>query len=229
LDHAVKVTQSKIGFFHFVSPDEKTIILTTWNKQALKTCKANYTSHYPIEKAGNWADCVRLKHPVIYNHFLKSPNQKGLPIGHTEISRILSFPLIENNHVIAIFGVGNKEEPYVQDDVLQLELVSSELNKIIKQKRSEEEVLESKENYRSLFENMLDGFAYCKMIFNDESAPIDFVYLEVNSAFEKLTGLKRENVIGKKVTIAIPGIKEANPELFDIYGRVASTGKKEKF
>jgi GAF domain-containing protein len=134
LDHAVKVTQSEIGFFHFVSSDEKNIVLTTWNKQALKTCNADYTSHYPIEKAGNWADCIRQKKPVIYNDFKLSPNQKGLPTGHTKINRIISFPLIENNQVIAIFGVGNKDEPYNQNDVLQLVLVSAELNKIIKTK-----------------------------------------------------------------------------------------------
>ncbi|HEX9261089.1 MAG TPA: PAS domain S-box protein, partial [Candidatus Bathyarchaeia archaeon] len=44
-----------------------------------------------------------------------------------------------------------------------------------------------------------------------------------------LTGLKKEAVIGKRVTQAIPGIREANPELFDIYGRVALTGKEERF
>ena len=36
-------------------------------------------------------------------------------------------------------------------------------------------------------------------------------------------------MVGKKVTEAIPGIKEANPELFEIYGSVALTCKKEKF
>ena len=62
-----------------------------------------------------------------------------------------------------------------------------------------------------------------------KTSRIDFVYLEINDAFEKITGLKREIVIGKKVTEAIPGIKEANPELFEIYGRVALSCKEEKF
>ena len=85
---------------------------------------------------------------------------------------------------------------------------------------------QSEERYRSLFDNMLDGFAYCKMFFED-GKPQDFVYLDVNDAFERLTGLK--NVIGKKVTEVIPGIKESNPELFEIYGRVALTGNPERF
>ncbi len=85
------------------------------------------------------------------------------------------------------------------------------------------------EEYSSLFENMLNGFAYCRMIFDNQGKPVDFVYLQVNSVFEELTGLKKEVVVGKEVTEAIPGIKEANPELFDIYGRVASTGRSERF
>jgi len=90
-----------------------------------------------------------------------------------------------------------------------------------------EALRESEESYRSLFENMLDGFAYCRMLYDDQDRPVDFVYLDVNKAFERLTGL--ENIIGEKVSEAIPGIRELNPELIEIYGRVALTGKTEMF
>jgi hypothetical protein len=86
-----------------------------------------------------------------------------------------------------------------------------------------------KKKYRSLFANMLDGFAFCRMIFDEKNDPVDFVYLEINDAFERLTGLKREAVVGKRVTEAIPGTEKANPELFEIYGRVALTCREERF
>ncbi|HEU0234752.1 MAG TPA: PAS domain S-box protein, partial [Gallionella sp.] len=85
---------------------------------------------------------------------------------------------------------------------------------------------ESEERYRSLFENMLEGYAYCRMLF-EQGTPLDFIYLDVNDAFEKITGLKE--VTGKKVTEVIPGIRASNPELFEIYGRVALTGQPEQF
>jgi PAS domain S-box-containing protein len=93
-------------------------------------------------------------------------------------------------------------------------------------KLAEEALRESEGRYRSLFENMLNGFAYCQMLF-ENNLPQDFIYLDVNTAFETLTGLK--NVIGKKVTEVIPGIRESNPELFEIYGRVAMAGQPEWF
>ncbi|MDQ5988654.1 MAG: Adaptive-response sensory-kinase SasA [Syntrophus sp. SKADARSKE-3] len=80
--------------------------------------------------------------------------------------------------------------------------------------------------YQSLFDNMLEGFAYCRMIF-DQGHPQDFVYLDVNRSFESLTGLK--NVIGKRVSEVIPGIRESDKELFEAYGRVALSGKPERF
>jgi PAS domain S-box-containing protein len=94
-------------------------------------------------------------------------------------------------------------------------------------KRAEIALRQSEQRYRSLFDSMLNGFAYCKMLFDDQGRPADFVYLAVNNAFERLTGLK--DVVGKRVTAVIPGIKEVSPELFEIYGRVASTGKPEEF
>ena len=74
---------------------------------------------------------------------------------------------------------------------------------------------------------MLNGLAYCKMIYDDKNQPQDFTYLKVNPAFEKLTGLK--DVVGKNASQVIPGIRESDPELFAIYSRVALTGKPEIF
>lgn len=81
--------------------------------------------------------------------------------------------------------------------------------------------------YKSLFNNMVDGLAYCQMIFDKNGNPIDFVYLKVNKNFQKQTGLKE--VIGKKATKIVPGIKASNPELFEIYGQVSINGVPRRF
>ena len=64
------------------------------------------------------------------------------------------------------------------------------------------------------------------MIF-ENGEPLDYTYLLVNPAFEIVCGL--QDVVGKRVTEVIPGIRESNPEMFVIFGRVSLTGKPEKF
>jgi PAS domain S-box-containing protein len=103
--------------------------------------------------------------------------------------------------------------------------VESSAREMVTIKRDKDALKESEARYRALFEHMLNGFAYCRMIYED-GRPKDFVYLAVNPAFEKLTGLK--DVIGKKVSEVIPHLREAE-ELLELYGRVALTGVSEQF
>ena len=96
---------------------------------------------------------------------------------------------------------------------------------VTERRKTEKALRESEKKYRTLFENMMEGFAYCKMLFDDDGQPNDWIYIDVNQAFYQLTGL--EDIEGKKVTEAIPGIIEAQPELFEVYGRVTLTGVPE--
>lgn len=83
---------------------------------------------------------------------------------------------------------------------------------------------ESESFYRGLFENMHEGFAYCRMIFEDRQ-PRDFVYLRVNAAFERMRAIT--GVENRRASEILPDFAHANPELREAYGRVASSGKPE--
>jgi PAS domain S-box-containing protein len=96
---------------------------------------------------------------------------------------------------------------------------------ITERKRAQEAIQQSEMRYRSLFENMLEGYVFCKMIFEGDS-PVDFVFLEANPAFEKLTGLK--DVVGKRASEVQSELIEKDPDLIEMFGRIALTGKPEK-
>jgi PAS domain S-box-containing protein len=145
LDRAVELTGSEIGFLHIVSDDKKTIKLKTWNHAALKTCSVVSDSHYSIKKAGNWADCVRTHKPVVYNDYPHSPNQKGIPAGHAPVQRFMSVPVIDHEKVRLIFGVGNKVTEYDEKDILHMQLVANELQKITQERRADEDLKQAKE------------------------------------------------------------------------------------
>jgi len=82
------------------------------------------------------------------------------------------------------------------------------------------------EPLRSVFENMGQGAAFCKLLF-ENNEPQDILYITVNAAFESLTGLT--NVQGKRISEVIPGVRRTNPELFETYARVVATGNPESF
>ena len=115
---------------------------------------------------------------------------------------------------------------FTPEMLTSLEQAADQIAMALAQRQAQAALRESEGRYRSLFENMLNGVAHCRMLF-DQGRPQDFIYVTVNEAFETLTGL--HNVVGKRVSEVIPGIRESDPELFEIYGRVALTGVPSSF
>jgi PAS domain S-box-containing protein len=77
------------------------------------------------------------------------------------------------------------------------------------------------EEYRTLFRTMLDGFAVHEIICDAQGQPVDYRFLVVNPAFERMTGLKAENIVGRTVLEVLP---ETERLWIETYGRVALTG-----
>ncbi len=121
-------------------------------------------------------------------------------------------------HSVGSFHFNSSGEAVIMHGIVQ---------DITEHKLAKDKLRLSELRYRSLFEHMLDGFAYCQMLYDDQGNPYDYIYLKVNNAFGHLTGLA--DVEGKKVTDVIPGVKVAYPELFQIFNRVARSGQPEKF
>ena len=95
--------------------------------------------------------------------------------------------------------------------------------------QTRKELQKAKEKYSSLVLNSMGGFAYHKIVTDDNGQVIDYIFLEVNKNWEDYTGLKKEMVIGKKVTEIIPDIVNAQPNLLEIYGRVALENTREQY
>lgn len=81
-------------------------------------------------------------------------------------------------------------------------------------------------NYQTLFEKMLDGFALHEIILDDDGIPVDYRFLNVNPAFEKLTGLKNDLIRGKTLREILP---DSENSWIELYGKVALTGEPAFF
>lgn len=98
---------------------------------------------------------------------------------------------------------------------------------ITDKKRNDVALALSEERYRSLFTNMYNGFALHEMVFNESGKPVDYIFLDINQAFEKQTGLIKEDILGKRVTQVIPGIERDSIDWIGIYGEVVLSGESK--
>jgi PAS domain S-box-containing protein len=93
-------------------------------------------------------------------------------------------------------------------------------------KKTQQALRESEEQYRSLFNNMTEGFALHEIITDEEGRPSDYRFLDINPAFETLTGLDRGAIRGRRVREVLPAIE---PFWIESYGKVALTGEPTHF
>lgn len=96
------------------------------------------------------------------------------------------------------------------------------VHNITKRKNTEESLRESEERYRSLFTEMHEGFALHEIICDESGRPCDYRFLEVNPAFEKMTGLRADDIRGKRILEVLPSTESY---WIDTYGSVALTGQ----
>ena len=96
-------------------------------------------------------------------------------------------------------------------------------------RQTEEALVVSESRYRSLFDSMENGCALHEMVLDDAGEPVDYVFLEVNDAFERHTTLRRQDLIGRRATAALPGIERDPADWIGTYGAVVRTGKSTAF
>ena len=106
------------------------------------------------------------------------------------------------------------------------ELVLEVIRDVGERKAAEVALRDSEARYRTLFENALSGFALLEVVFDEDGEPVDFVTLAVSPAFEAQTGLRAEDVVGRPVSQAVPGILET--DIVERGRRVALTGTAER-
>jgi diguanylate cyclase (GGDEF)-like protein/PAS domain S-box-containing protein len=116
----------------------------------------------------------------------------------------VKFPLHANGKVVGLCGIKTD---------------------ISARKQAEKALHTSELIYSALFDNMLNGLAYCRMVL-EQDQPVDFVFINVNNAFTTLMG--RNDVIGRKASEVFPGISEQDQQLLEVCGRVALTGQSER-
>jgi signal transduction histidine kinase/DNA-binding response OmpR family regulator len=140
LEEAVRLTKSGIGYLAFMNEDETVLTMHSWSKTAMKQCSViDKPIVYPVETTGLWGEAVRQRKPVITNDYAApNPLKKGYPEGHVAITRHMNIPVFDGQQIVAVAGVGNKEDDYDDSDVRQLTLLMQGMWRLVQRMRAEE-------------------------------------------------------------------------------------------
>lgn len=194
LDETEILTQSNIGFYHFVEDDQETISLQTWSSNTQSgICKVPKLDHrqYPISQAGIRVDCVLKMKPVIHNDYDNESGKKGLPDGHVPLVRELVVPVIRNGKVKAILGVGNKQKKYTRGDISIVQQLADFAWETVSRKIVEQAVKESEAKFSSIFDQSPVGSVI---------VGLDKRFIKSNQAFCNFIGYAEAELQGRLIS-----------------------------
>ena len=205
LDEICELVNSPIGFFHFVAADQQTLLLQEWSTRTQREfCQAGGRgSHYDTAQAGVWVDCLHQRRPVIHNDYASLPHKKGLPPGHAPVVRELVVPILQQDKVVAILGVGNKSSDYNDIDIEAVSYLSEVAYHAYEAKRIEEALRQSLQTSDDLVRAIPSGlFIY------QYREPDQLRLLSGNPEAERLTGKDLANILDLDFDSIWPMAKE---------------------
>jgi PAS domain S-box-containing protein len=162
----------------------------------------------------------------------KAWDEQGNPLDFANwpISRVVQSERFQNQ-VVRAMNVESGKEWYgsyngspITDADGKLVMGFITIHDMTDSKMAEEKLRGSEKRYRSLFESIDEGFCVIEVLFDDDSKPNNWRYLEVNPAFERHNGLR--DSLGKTIVELVPDIES---RWFEIYGKVAITGESVRF
>ncbi|MEP3837563.1 MAG: CheR family methyltransferase [Algibacter sp.] len=129
--------------------------------------------------------------------------------------------LRDQNHNYYLF----RASPFITSDN-KINGIVITLNNINKLKETEKELRTFELRYKNLFDNLNEGFLHGEIITDQSGKPIDWIYIDANTAFEKLIGLERKDFVGNRLMDILPYIQDDPTYWIETFGETALSNKK---
>ncbi|MDA8427145.1 MAG: PAS domain S-box protein [Treponema sp.] len=132
-------------------------------------------------------------------------------------------PLRAGGQVLGLLQFNDRRrERFTRDRIALFEELAESLALALSRRQAVQALKEHESNLRQLFENMEEGFALHEIITDRDGSVVDFRFLEANRAYERHSGLKPADILGRSMLEVMP---KADPGLIEKFGRVALTGE----
>ncbi len=160
---------------------------------------------------------------IIAEHIPDSDDERTALVKSYGIKAYACHPILAGARVLGTLSFGTKtRETFAEDEIDLMKTVTDLVAIAVQRQQVQQALRESEQRYRSLFERMNEGFGLHEIVCDDEGRPCDFRFLDVNPAFEQLTGLKRENIVGRLISEILPNVE---PYWVQTFGQVVLTGE----
>ncbi|MFC7475201.1 HWE histidine kinase domain-containing protein [Dankookia sp. GCM10030260] len=172
---------------------------------------------------------LRAGHTVPFADALAEPLTAGAAAAFeaAEVCAAITVPLIQAGRLAAgLFVHHRTPRRWTTAEVALVQEAAERTAAAVGRVRAEAALRASEARWRGLFTRMQEGFALCEMVPAADGRPLDFRYIEVNAAWERLTGLPAAQVVGRLVTEVIPDIE---PFWAETYAGVVETGEPAHF
>ncbi len=212
----IKATSGYVALLTGVEFQAKVLFSQTEDQDFIGHMEASLPANHP-----GWVACSQMK-VVFENDLTGGKSDPSFPPGHFLVNNMLFAPLAVDGKSLGLLALANKSGGFTENDA-RLALAFGEIASIaLRNSRTMHQLQESEERYRSLFDNMTEAFALHELIYDDDGEPCDYRFLDVNRSFEELTGLKRENLIGRLQSYVLPA---EDTYWLRTYGKVVMTGE----
>ena len=220
LEQALSLTDSRIGYICYYDEEKQEFTINSWSKEAGQNCNiVEPPTHFQLDKTGFWGEAVRQRKPIYVNNFqAENPLKKGCPQGHVDFHNYLTIPVFQENRIVAVVGVADKEEDYNQGDSTRLTLLMDTVWKLVERRQAEEALQEN----RAMLQQILDTIPQ-SIFWKDHT----LTYLGCNRIFAQTAGLNDPEQIKGRTDFDLPWPKE-EAEAYRTDDRDVIDGKQTK-
>jgi PAS domain S-box-containing protein len=154
----------------------------------------------------------------------RHPRNECIHQGYASVALI---PIRTKDQIVGLLHFNDRRKGcFSLAAIEQLEGIAAHIGEALMRHQTDEALREREKKYSSLFNSMLEGFALHEIICDASGKPVDYRFLDMNPAFEKLTGLKKADTVGKTILTIFP---ETEYHWIENYGKVALNGDSVSF